>query len=90
MPLSLLSRTLSRSSIVIVPMYLYSLGLPEDAPQFNLLFQSRPLSPQNPVCRSPSTTVLDFASSAYVYPDPSTLDRVRPSHVPQAPALASA
>ena len=29
-------------------MYLYSLGLPEDAPQFDLLFQSRPLSPQNP------------------------------------------
>ena len=29
-------------------MYLYSLGLPEDAPQFDLLFQSRPLSSQNP------------------------------------------
>ena len=29
-------------------MYLYSLGLPEDAPQFDLLFQSRPLSLQNP------------------------------------------
>ena len=29
-------------------MYLYSLGLPEDVPQFDLLFQSRPLSPQNP------------------------------------------
>ena len=29
-------------------MYLYSLGLPEDAPQFDLLFQSRPFSPQNP------------------------------------------
>ena len=29
-------------------MYIYSLGLPEDAPQFDLLFQSRPLSPQNP------------------------------------------
>ena len=29
-------------------MYVYSLGLPEDAPQFDLLFQSRPLSPQNP------------------------------------------
>ena len=29
-------------------MYLYSLGLPEDVPQFDLLFQSRPLSLQNP------------------------------------------
>ena len=31
-------------------MYLYSLGLSEDVPQFDLLFQSRPLSPQNPPC----------------------------------------
>ena len=54
-------------------------------------FSNRGLSPhRTPVCRLPSTTVLDFASSAYVYPDPSTLDRVRPSYVPQAPALASA
>ena len=29
-------------------MYVYNLGLPEDAPQFDLLFQSRPFSPQNP------------------------------------------
>ena len=44
-------------------------------------FSNRGLSPhRTPVCRSPSTTVLDFASSAYVYPDPSTLDRVRSSY----------
>ena len=46
-------------------------------------FSNRGLSPhRTPVCLSPSTTVLDFASSAYVLPDPSTLDRahdVRPT-----------
>ena len=87
------SESSSRAPVPIVPpfphspwllsrMYLYSLGLPEDAPQFDLLF-NRGLSPhRTPVCRSSSTTVLDFASSAYVHPDPSTLDRVCPSYVP--------
>ena len=41
-------------------------------------FSNRGLSPhRTPVCRSPSTTVLDFASSVYVHPDPLTLKRVR-------------